>query len=212
MRRKTKLTSEVILRRSENLKDDGGKGPCFVTYPYKELLQFLQTLTPQQLEQQVQIISAHSGTSPAPINLEPVIDAGTVEGFLYVNGECDYEIHSSVDWKQHPEEVVLLCDGHGFGEFGDTAYVMQEIDGETCLVGNKSGIPFLSRPNEPTEKMGRSAVFHLSYEENKSVEELFARLKQLSENFKNSMDDHEDLAEIAALQAELYRREYRIKD
>lgn len=177
-------------------------------FTYQDLFEFLQTKTPEQLAQQAQIVPKGGGVTPAPINLETIICAGTVEELFYVDGTCDYEIRSSRDHKHHPEEIVLITDGHGFSEDGDTAYTMSvDEDGESILIGNVSGKVtefFPRKAGEPTKKLSKSKIFQLAYLPEKTREELFARLEELSKV------EQVDLEEVSALQAELYRRQYRI--
>jgi hypothetical protein len=110
---KAKFLHLTLQHRCSHPHDDKSDMPVF--YSYRQLRDFLNSLTDEQLSQQVQILPQQNGSIDKPIGLEVVIGAGTVEEFLHVEGDPEpiVQTHSNIDWKHHPEQVVLASDGHG---------------------------------------------------------------------------------------------------
>jgi hypothetical protein len=104
-------------------------------FRYKHLKSALDKMTPEQLEQQVQILPGNP--TGEPIQLEPAIFIGTVEEMChYADGEVSTETRSEVDDKHHPEQVVIGRDGPSRSIEGDTAY---EWNDDNEFVGDHTG-------------------------------------------------------------------------
>ncbi len=99
-------------------------------YSYRNLRDFLNTLTESQLDQKVQLLPPGN-----PALLQPVYAAGTIEEMCHVDGKIGTETHSADDFKHHPEQVVLLCDHSPYDEEGNNYFTMEEGG----MRGNKTG-------------------------------------------------------------------------
>ena len=97
-------------------------------FTYRELKEFVASLTEEQLDQEVQILP--NNPTPDPTLLEPVIGIDTIEHY-----EAE-DTRSAVDFQHHPEQVVLLSDYCPFDKEGNSYFVMEE-DG--MMRGNKTG-------------------------------------------------------------------------
>lgn len=86
---------------------------------YRDLLNELLKLTPEQLKQKAQF-APYSADGDALLTLQPIIGLGTV-------AEMDQPTRSSYDNDHHPEDVVLWVDGNGFGVDGCCAW---QLDGD----------------------------------------------------------------------------------
>lgn len=112
-------------------------------FTWKQLLEQLKKLTPEQLAQNVQIFPPHC--TPDPIKLMPVYGVYTVAELCHDGDEVLDETRSADDFKHHPEQVVLMSDHCPFSDDGDTYFTMNE-DG--TMTGNVSG--------KTTDFLGRS--------------------------------------------------------
>lgn len=99
---------------------------------YGELLKYLKKLTKKQLEQPVQILPPNP--TPDDTLLEPVVSIGTIEELCH-NGEEISQTKSSIDFKHHPESIVLLRDYCDFDEEGNAFFTLEEKGWR----GNKTG-------------------------------------------------------------------------
>jgi hypothetical protein len=177
-------------------------------FTYQQLRDALANMTPEQLAQQVEILGP-CGSIGAPVMLEPVIGAGTIEELCHVDGKVETDTRSSVDFKHHPESFVLLSDYCGFGEDGDTAYTFgTDEDGETIWIGNVTGKkrPLIERrENEPTVFASRTHGFARTiYSESKP---LMDRQEELCRKAELTAEENQ---ELLGIQAELYRRLFRL--
>ena len=182
-------------------------------FTYTQLKAYLDNMSAEQLAQQVQLLGP-GGSITDHIMLEPVIAVGTVaEMCSDKEGSLVQETRSSLDFKCHPEEVVLLSDYSGFGEDGDTCYTMTEDEeGEPVLIGNVSGKvkPWVKRKRcEPSIKASRSKAMDSQYPElsDKALENWQEDLARKSVEGCLTREDTDNLAEV---QAELYRRIYHL--
>lgn len=89
---------------------------------YRELLEALQKLTPEQLEQEAQYVPHHWDGDMA-LDACPLVAIDTVENFEFEH------VRSNTDHKHHPEEIVLLGDCHYFDENGNMWYDLNDLIG-----------------------------------------------------------------------------------
>lgn len=175
---------------------------------YEDLRRALNEMTPEQLAQQVQILPP-CGSIGDPVMMEPIIGCGTVADLCHVDGKAETETRSSVDFKHHPEAYVLLSDYNGHGEDGDTSYLMdKDEDGELVFVGNVTGKrrPIIERrENEPSVFASRTHGFARTiYSESKPLTD---RQEELCRKSELTAEENQ---ELLGIQAELYRRLYRL--
>lgn len=187
-----------IMKRSE-----GEPGP--VLFSYRQLRDYLDKMPADALSQQVEILPPQGGSISDIIMLEPVIGVGTVEEMLHVDGEVVTETRSSQDFAHHPERIILLTDYNGHSKDGDTYYTM--TDGG--FIGNKTGKekPWIDRGRcEPTMKASQTSGFL------KLLPESDEELMQMQEDIcmKGDAATTEELSQLNHIQAELYRRIYRL--
>jgi RNase P/RNase MRP subunit p29 len=108
-------------------------------FTYRDLKSKLDAMTEEQLSQQVQVHKSEAVMARV-VRLDVAIAIDTVDNlFRSAEGELVQETRSSLDFKHHPEQVILLLDACPFSEKGDTMYEMRKVDGKTVLVGNRSG-------------------------------------------------------------------------
>lgn len=180
-------------------------------FTYQNLQDYINNLTPEQKQQQVQIFG--SNNNDEPILLDPVIEISTVKELCSAsNGEEIQTTRSCLDFKHHPEQIVLLKDLCPFSKDGDIYYSLEEDDdGELIMIGNITGKvePFVKRKDcEPTIKASKTPIFESKL--NQSNEELMNRQEELAELAELSKTTKVWNRELDEIQAELYRRIYRI--
>lgn len=200
--RKDKLLESLLDHRVANLtiNDDPR-----ITFTYRNLKDIINGLPDSILDQQVEALADPNNGKPA--RLKPVIATGTVEELCHVNGEVVIETRSSVDFTHRPHQLVLLTDHNGFGEDGDTFYKMTE-DG---LVGNKSGKvkQFIKRGyGEPSVKVSRTKAFEKRMDHDD--ETLASMQEDLAFKVDSDAANDSEKALLNDVQAELYRRRYRL--
>lgn len=103
---------------------------------YRELRDHLNSLTEEQLSQEVMALPSIGGEK---VGLQPVISIGTIEELCHVKGEISTETRSTKDNEHHPEQVVILIDSSPFDEEGNFFYELEEKDGNIIFRGNKTG-------------------------------------------------------------------------
>ncbi len=126
---------------------------------------------------------------------------------LHVDGKIVTPTHNCTDWQHHPEQFILVQDSHTWGEDGDTAYEMKEIDGEIYMIGNISGKikePYERKEDEPSTKASRAPL--MQPRSIFTTKELVDRLEELLKVDLSAEDERE----VYWLQAELYRRKYHL--
>lgn len=177
-----------------------------VFYSYRQLLDFLHDLTEDQLDQQIQILTDECESGKASL-LEPIIGSGTVEQLCHANDEVISETRNVMDFKHHPEQVVLLRDGPPYSEDGDTAYEMVK-DG---FIGNVTGKfkPWVTRKNaEPTIQASRSPI--MQPQSQAQTTDLEKRLEELCQLSAKEGLSEEQTKEAESIMLEFYRRIYRL--
>ena len=104
---------------------------------YKELLEYLQTLTPEQLEQRIMVLppDVEIGGNDEVVDLLPVFAIGSVKS-LY---EDTRETRSADDWNHHPEQIVICTDCNPFdGEGNDAFELVEDENGNILWKGNNT--------------------------------------------------------------------------
>lgn len=104
---------------------------------WKDILDFLQNLTVEQLSKEVQYIEGTTDYDKS-IPLGSVIAIGTVEDMFKTedeeNNDSIIPTRSSYDNKHHPEDIVLLVDYNLFNE--DGSFATDLITGEKIFPKN----------------------------------------------------------------------------
>jgi hypothetical protein len=182
-------------------------------FTYADLKAYLDKMTPEQLAQQVQILSPGGSISDS-IMLEPAFAIGSVQEMCSDDkGENVQSTHSALDFQHHPEQIILLSDYCPFGEDGDSYYTMDEDEnGETVMIGNKSGKakPIIKRGRcEPTTLESRSPAMDKRQPE-LTDEDLQAAQAQFCKLSRERKLDLQELNALDFVQSELYRRIYHL--
>ena len=143
---------------------------------YKELLEALQALTPEQLAQPVQVIKSH------PCH-DHVYDAHILISFSTV-GDLEFEYYrSSIDNTMRLDDLVLYVDGNPFGEEGAIAYNWHPDGSETPIFpGHAEKADPATDWNGPAQELAdalnKTRLAHLTEDEpNHIIEEINSRLK-----------------------------------
>ena len=143
---RTKADWHILKRRTEE-RPDIDKFIYRPYFTYQDLYDFLATLTPEQLAQQVQLLEP-SGNLSEPVRLDVVIAASTVAELCHMDNEVVLETRNALDFTHRPEQVVLLQDDCPFGKHGDTLYTLEKDGG---MRGNRTGKLYKLSSEDPVE-------------------------------------------------------------
>lgn len=88
---------------------------------YQDLLDYLKTLTKEQLQQKPQCGNS-TPIDTSIITMNPCIAIGTMDEFEF------YGARSATNNKFNPNEIVLFTDHNPFGIDGATSYLLEAID------------------------------------------------------------------------------------
>lgn len=134
---------------------------------YADLLEYLKTLTPEQLQQKVQY-APHSPITEQVLDIQPCIAIGTMDELEF------YAARSSTNNRFNPHEIVFLTDYNPFGEDGATGYQSGPEDNyksEKVIYGPDGPTPkkdqinpnFFKPGDEGKLKFSRSSNFVLKH-------------------------------------------------
>ena len=90
---------------------------------YADLLEYLKTLTPEQLKQKPQYAPS-SAIASEILTMKPCIAIGTMDEFEF------FAARSSTNNKFNADEIVFLTDGNPFAEDGATSYLVNPKDSD----------------------------------------------------------------------------------
>ena len=151
-------TIDLITSRCNKNYETGQAEDPSKEFLYKDLLNALLKLTEEQLNQKVKILPPN-GNKLHNYHLEPVIGINTVEYYCHIDGEVITQTRTCEDFQHHPEQVVLLRDGSGVGEYGDTLY-RSHPDAPFITQGNVSKKWFDLDEEIPLEKLEEEVEKH----------------------------------------------------
>lgn len=136
------LTSQVARRCVETRATYGKEieGDDDVILTWNKIKKFVDGLSEDQLAQEVMVLGPNVGSPRGFSKLKPGIAVGTVEDLCHVDGHVEIECRQLPDLEHHPEQVVLLIDGAGFDDDGNTMFTLvKDENNKVKLKGNKTG-------------------------------------------------------------------------
>lgn len=135
-----KKLETILNSRTHSGREEKPYKPFFT---YRQILECLKNAPDEILDQQAQIMPPHN--TPSPVRLMPVIAIDTVKELLHVGDEITLETRSTLDFKHHPEQLILMADYCSFGAKGDSFYTMV---GDK-LIGDVSGEDAMAKLRNP---------------------------------------------------------------
>ena len=135
------ITSQVTRRCAETRatygKEKEGDDDLILTWG--KIKKFVNGLSEDQLTQEVMVLGPNIGSPRGFAKLKPGVAVGTVEDLCHVDGHVEIECRQLPDLGHHPEQVVLLIDGAGFDDDGNTMFTLvKDENNKVMLKGNKT--------------------------------------------------------------------------